>query len=80
MNVLVFHDDSEICAWLCEENLDSVDDHITNGYPHLEALKLSGVLKAEIITAPEALFNKKEAAADSFEVSAGKVQQKVVAK
>ena len=79
MNVLIMRNDTEILAWLISEDLASVDDHIKNGYPHLETAHLSGALKTEIISAPDELFHKTIAAVDSFEIAAGKVQKKLAA-
>lgn len=52
MKVLVFYD-TEIKTWLTNEKIESTEEFIKNGYPHLMDAWLEGTLKAEVIDVPE---------------------------
>jgi hypothetical protein len=72
MKVLVLYD-TEIKAWLVNEPLENVEEHIRNGYPELLGDYQAGIIKAEVIEVPyNELYRD-----DLYEVSNGMITRKL---
>ncbi len=73
VKVLVMFDSSNILAWLVNEDISVVEEHIRNGYPQLMEGYLVGEVIAKNIKVPE----QNQFRSDLYRVSAGEVVQAI---
>lgn len=69
MKVLVLYDSEGIKAWLYKESIETVREHIENGYPHLKEAFHNGLLKAV-----ELELSEEDAIADKFKVTGSTIK------